>query len=596
MRRPLIYLLAALALAVAMLLPVLKTGFISDDTANSCVSGILHYHGFSLADLVAQECRWHLLQGRFFPVMILQLRGVYHLLPGVTAYKAYLVLAVAVNLLLFAGLIRRLTGSPTLAALGLVAMACLFQLRFYHDALLSFHGFMQFIVTGMLLSLWSLDRFLTGDRPLWVVVAVLLYLPVLLTYEITYSFFLLHLALILARGRSWKAAGLTALPFLAAAVSCAAVPLVWRTFLGSNPGDAYRPNGDPIAITATLTRQLVAAFPLVSYRAHFKPLYPPYFVLMRSRPLPVFLVTAGAFALTLALFARLRQERPEGGIGPRGLVWMGLLLWLLPALPISLSPKYQKELVFGLGYLPVYTQYFGVALLFLAAAVRWSRRLERPATARIAAFVVALLIGHTYAANAALARFYAWDRGVRDNVEEALAAGLLDDVPDGATLLLDHPHPLWHLDEVAFGTSWSRNFSEYFYYLHTGKKIRTIVRGSSHWSSEVRGAVYEVRDVCTSSRGGYVLLIHRMSLLSPVADDIRICIRCQRGPTEFILKGSRGSDGGNATGEVVSLRGRDLVAVGHGPNGDVYLLPPRYGPLLADSLRLLWLSTFADAQ
>ena len=39
---------------------------------------------------------------------------------------------------------------------------------------------------------------------------------------------LLHLALILARGRSWKAAGLTALPFLSAGFFIPNADLLWK--------------------------------------------------------------------------------------------------------------------------------------------------------------------------------------------------------------------------------------------------------------------------------------------------------------------------------------------------------------------------------
>jgi hypothetical protein len=579
MRRALLWPLGSMALAFVLLQPVLETGYLSDDSANSSITGIIRYHDFTLAGLITDECRGYLAQGRFFPMMVIIARTIFHILPGLLAYKIYLVVSVLLNLLLFAGLLRRITGSITLAAIGVLTTAALFQFRFYHDPILSFHGFMQFVMTGTLLSLWSLDRFLTGGSRWWLAGAVFFYVPVLLTYEITYTFFLLHLALILARGRSWNAAALIALPFLSAAVSCAAVPFILRTFLGSTPGEAYSPSSDFPAIGKAYAKQLISAFPLSSYLNYS------YFVMLRlTRLLPLLLVTFSAFLLARALLRRLSQERPEGGIGARGLALLGLLLWMLPGLPIALSPKYQAELRLGLGYLPVYAQYFGVGLLLLAGIVWGSRYFQRPALPKIATLVFALILGHHYAANVSLVRMCNGQRGIRENVEDALAAGLLDNVPEDAVLLLDHAYPLWQLDDQAYGgVPWSKNFSEYFYYLHTGKKLRTVVRGSPLSSTlSANTEVYELCDVFNSPRSGYVLLMHRKSLSTQDADHVRVSIRGKNGPAAFLVTGRQAS----RTGESLSIPGRDLAVLGRKHRATICVLPQSCGPILADSLTL----------
>ncbi len=232
----------------------------------------------------------------------------------------------------------------------------------------------------------------------------------------------------------------------------------------------------------------------------------------------------------------------------------------------------------------------GVALLLLAGTLSWSKWLARPGLAGpLTAAVVALVMGHTYAANRALVRFYDQDRRVRENVEGALSAGLLDSVPDGATLLLDNPHALWHLDCKAFVyASWSRNYSEYFYYQHTGKKVHTFLRDSKTEPVPPENReVYEVRDILSSFRGGYVLLMHRDRLSSGLADGVRIYVRDDRSLPSLLVVGRRVSASGSEASEEVSFRVSDLEVVGRGPSGSVYALPMGYGLFLADSLKLI---------
>jgi hypothetical protein len=272
---------------------------------------------------------------------------------------------------------------------------------------------------------------------------------------------------------------------------------------------------------------------------------------------------------------------------------------VLPALPISLSPKYQTELAlpvlgFGVGYLPVYAQYFGVALLLLAGAMLGWRLLERPAVAAGAALLVALIVGHTYAANLALVRnLYAWERGIRDNLEGALATGLLDEVPEGATVLLDNPHGMWHHDcpfrkFAALGSSALMNFGEYFYYLHSGKKVHVVVHGSPNSPSALLdGKVHEVRDALFAPRRGFVLLIQRNSLSTPWTDDVRLYFHGDSNPSSFLLRGQRASGHSLAEDVAISIRGSDLVVLRRGPRGIVCSVPHEWGPFVASSLTVI---------
>jgi hypothetical protein len=191
---------------------------------------------------------------------------------------------------------------------------------------------------------------------------------------------------------------------------------------------------------------------------------------------------------------------------------LSVLLWLLPAAMISLSPRYQSELTFGVGYLPVYIQYFGVGLL-VACAVHWllARLGSAPRWAGGAALLLAWLLGNVAAATheanerVAAALAPAW-RDPRLNLELALQAGLADEVPDRSTLILANQYALWH-----------DTHSAYFYMQHTGKLLNTVWTLSPERQSQAGYyiatrcaspgcAVYEIKDQCLDADHGWVFL------------------------------------------------------------------------------------------
>jgi hypothetical protein len=525
-----------------------------------------------------------------------------------------------------------------------LAAAALFQFRVFDDPILAYHGFMQFVVLGLLLSLLALDRYLTGGSRLWLGAAALAYLAVLLTYEVTYPLFLLHAALAVARGRGWKAAAVAALPFAGAALACASVSVALRLVGISLVNSPYQPNLDVAACARTFGRQLFAALPLSyllrlprgalpgSALFRFVPILlavaallvalawwripavrkavsgrglallavvlwalPGIFIALSPKyrtasvpgagDLPTSALYYGvgliAFLLALASVARLRRESPAAtAVSGRGLALLGLLLWTLPGILIALSPKYQATIVLGVGYLPVYAQYYGVGLLALAGACWVVRRgLASPAATVTASAVLATVVGLTAALNTAVAGAFAEQRQVRENVEAALDAGLLDAVPDGATLLLDNPHGLWHNDMIALCLDGPHSHSEYFYFLHSGKKVTTVVKGHDEAPLST-GPLYEVRDECASS----VLLMRRDADLT---DEVRLFVR---GVAPFSVAGRRAATTDSvADGRAEVVLDRDDLTVIHsGTTGAVYAVPPSAGPLLADSLRVLF--------
>ena len=179
----------------------------------------------------------------------------------------------------------------------------------------------------------------------------------------------------------------------------------------------------------------------------------------------------------------------ESSAIPFGGPWLlaiGLMMAILPAIPTAASPYHQGYLTFGVGWIGVMIQYYGMALI-LAVSIRMasaSAILGGPFArwkCLVASGLVAALLGLTYRTNQDVAakinatpgsedhRLIAGLHGAswhsyRLNVEAALRSGLMDEVPGRAVLQMVNVYPYWH----------DATFGKYFYATQTGKVIETM--------------------------------------------------------------------------------------------------------------------------
>jgi hypothetical protein len=163
-----------------------------------------------------------------------------------------------------------------------------------------------------------------------------------------------------------------------------------------------------------------------------------------------------ALILVAFIYVALREILSRTEKMPRvDLTWglVGLGLWLLPAIPIALSQKYQQNMFFGAGYLPVYLETFGL-FLFLGACLPWNyRRLAVP---------LSIIVCITFLNNAEVVQ--------RRNTEiyypkltliSAAQQGLFKTIPEKATLVFT---------DNGSGTLEITNLL----YTYTGKHFKTI--------------------------------------------------------------------------------------------------------------------------
>ncbi len=552
------------ALAVLYLAPALQTGYWAEDVLYSMARGDLRFEGIGLGERAVQRLVEVIGLGRFAPLNPLLQIVVHALAPDVWWYKAWTVALAAVDLLLFHTLVGRLSGQAGLATLaGLMAVG-LWQFRLASDALLGYHGQMQVVTAILLGALLALHAFLCDGRRRWLVLSVLLVLTNALIYEVTYPLVALPLLLIAHDRQSWRTRLALGTPYVAVVAACGVAALLVRRW---NPSTFYihRTNFAPGYLAENVARQVAACLPW-SYLRHdpheviAKSTSPAalWLGLLRGQALGVVLLTAGLCGLALWRRPGAGPEAPGRPWGPRGLVTLGGLLAVLPALLVAPSEFHRNSSPPGVGWVQIYIQSFGGALVLAALAWaalgRWARHPGPAVPARCAALTLAvvLLVGLTDRANQIVAvtynappdsRFFApiaadhiavWHYH-RLNLETALQAGLADPVPDGAAVVLVHEYPAW----------FSGYHAQPFFAMHAGRRIVALPPDPAErmaWTrttpttpsrpiagSDPEPPTYRLRDLCAGRGIGFVALARTLPPASggspPPPEPIRLFVR-----------------------------------------------------------------------
>lgn len=405
--------------------------------------------------------------GRYFPAYAFEKFAVFHVLTDVVAYKALLLALTLACLLAFLFFVRAIAGTA-FASLATLIAALSMQMRGYHDALYSYSGMVQVMFLVLIASLWCWRHYLLGRGRAFALAAIALYLLNAFTYEFSYLFFALYAFVVVPARRGPALRSI--LPFAAITVVFVAVSAVLRshaTLLG--PESAYAFGTDPRQYALALARQLAAALPLSYFLWNPSGIFPPpAHVFDRSATYQVSVVVAAivglvaflvlerlareraaiaAEGLTRALLERLARE--PGSIESEGLTRqlrsLGAGLWLLPAVLMSASVKYQRELAWGTGYLPVLIECFGVGLAGALAAKALFERLGGRRSRIVSLAVLAAAFGlagaMTLADNRRLALELAPWRESRAVVAAALRAGIAGPIPTGAVLFVESNLP-----------------------------------------------------------------------------------------------------------------------------------------------------------
>ncbi len=507
-------LFAVILITALYLKPLLSSGWYADETSASLSLYVAKMNDVSLLEKIKGDLMGGgKVPGRFFP-----LAGyafiLFTIVPNVVTYKSIVLCLILFSIFLFYHFVKRISGNQHLALLTCAIMPAFFQFRFFYDPILYGSALMPVTLSLTLMSLILLDIFLETDKWRFLLLSAIIYLISVLTYEITYAFILLHISIIFIRRRNLRDVLRYGILF-GACLSIAVIgSMNERIKFGAQTVETYQIHFVPNKYFWTTLKQLYAAFPLSYDHSNPQQVLPQTRQYRLSHMQPPDLVVVGLFLICffyLITKAKLNKE------SRKRLLIFGLLLFILPSLMIGLSGTFQYLLVFGIGYLPVYIQYFGVCLFLVSITSYISQYIRPKNVKRILVFCLAALLSTTLLVNLQnnrviveqINRIYWYPRNV---VEVSAKNGLFNQVPINATLVmetddglsLDYPFFIYSLTNREIFAINSKGIVTWYQGVIKSKSIPPIGASEKYYMD--KGPVFFFRYWSDSTSKGYVVI------------------------------------------------------------------------------------------
>lgn len=346
---------------ILVLSNLLESDYFGDDLYNFQVPGFVPLTYPSVFDLTKHYfMEWVNVQGRFFPGAW-YVYYLFYILDTIYLYKLFLLNITIAGIGVFSYLIYLLSKDKYLSLLFLFLTPVFFQYRLYHDPMLSFQGLMQVVFIYTTLSLIFLTKYLQDSSRYNYYLSLFFFTLALLTYEISYIFIFLFIPIVLSHMKlknNLRKIFYLSIPYILILCLLALFTLYLRSHAATNTG-AYVPNWDLLIILKTYFNQTISVLP-TSYSiatGNISGFY--HFITFRDTSIALFFILLYIYSLSFK----------ERNVLNKNLILLGVLIIVLPGILISLSPRYQSQIQFGIAYLPIYIQSFGASLL-LALLIR----------------------------------------------------------------------------------------------------------------------------------------------------------------------------------------------------------------------------------
>jgi hypothetical protein len=341
---------------------VVKSGFIADDGTYYFLRGDQLYTGRNLWQMTMDSIQGWIHQGRFFPFSAYAMAVLFYIINPVT-YKTVSIVCVAINVLMFGNLVYKITGSKRTKYIMMMLSTLFFQIiSITHNAILSYHMFMQIMFGLLMLMLIYLHKYIHTKKKLFLILSIIFLTIALLTYEIGFIFIIIAFFLILYYKEDVKVFKTTLL-YAIPVILVGLVNIILKTTYATAYVGAVASFDIP-KIVITGIKQTIAAFPLSNYIFQHGNgvLSPTPEAIVRNITIMDALV-AVLFTYIIYRVSKIEdQEKPVKHKIIFGLFCLSF--FIMPGVLIALSEKYQNELYFGIAHLPVYLENFGLLMVF----------------------------------------------------------------------------------------------------------------------------------------------------------------------------------------------------------------------------------------
>ena len=422
-----------LCMIVIVLFPYATNQLWLDDVFNSETWGAVHRFDLSILSFAYLEFKENLQMGRML-FGYFYIDTIFYFIRDVRMFRIYSVIMFLINMALFVEILRKLKASFGFIMIFLICLLVLLRITPYYDPIAAFGGFFEALGIMLCASLLLLLKWYdTGSGKYLVFAGVLLFFS-LIWYEINLIFYPIALYFVYTnksqRGQLFKNVCIVlgpALVFLTLEVIIKV--MATNPYVGTSIGGAD-------AFLTTYFKQLFAVLPASYYWLIASNTYPlaMLWASIVDNPVVWFLaLCCGASLCVPLLYMHTSDDNKKIN---KDTYVLGLFFLLLSPILIGMSARYQNELVWGTGYLVVYYQYFGLAILLTGLILKLSQH------NKIWIWIIIIVISGYFMFNWTLNMNISKDTDARywskpTLIQQAKETGFLSPIQDGDIVEID---------------------------------------------------------------------------------------------------------------------------------------------------------------
>jgi hypothetical protein len=442
-----IFFMLVVAINFMFIAPLLDSVMVGDDVwyfAQIKGTGLLQNK--NVVQLTWDDTIAWIKTGRWFPLASYRVPVFYYL--DRFEYKAVMAFTIMINIVLLGYFTRIISNSRWLALISMLLPPMFLQIRAnYHDPILSYHFVMQLLVSLTLVSLVLFLRYLKNRTYVPLCASLFLYFISLLIYEVAYTFWVLYVltAVVFLEPGKIKSALSSSLPFALLAGINIAITLILRSWFGT-PYEGIQLNSGFSPWLIAFLKQTYAGLPLSCSISTDKMARIVLYLKDCGLTDTLALCSFWAISWYFVSFEYMKELTTGTHEGPnKKWILIGLALWILPSPLIALSVKYQAELKWGYGYLPVYISYFGIMIIVsilisrLYLSVKSRKRLLRSTVIAIVTAAGCFTVAINYGGNRYGISSKSHDLHQRQLAINALKDNLMKFVPANSYVLAPSP-------------------------------------------------------------------------------------------------------------------------------------------------------------
>tara|TARA_B110000483_G_scaffold232515_1_gene300189 strand:- start:1568 stop:3316 length:1749 start_codon:yes stop_codon:yes gene_type:complete len=357
--------------SIYFLFPLLQSGYVSDDAYNSLIKGSMLEKNQTFNKYVS-DLNWGWLKnsGRLYPIEHFSQTFLFYFINNLFVFKIIKLIIILLSVYFFRLNVIVFSKSKFFGNLCVLILLIFFQFRQWHDPILGFAVLIPLICFFLFSSLYYFQIFLENNKKKYLFRSLILYLLLLLTYEISYPLIVLYIAIAFFKSNLFKDIYLKLkfhyiLLFLV---------IIITIYFRLNVGEKSYPSLDQNFLLTPFFKSFgIQIFSGLSF-SYFPRLKINFIENLQIADLYLFVF----FSIIFYLLNNLNTQK----INYQKIIQifiLGILIVLSQSFMVAIS-GHKNDIInmgLGFGYLPVLLEYFGFSLIYLSILLMIFLRIEK---------------------------------------------------------------------------------------------------------------------------------------------------------------------------------------------------------------------------